>query len=98
MIIYETNHRQKMPDEEVLSHEYHVCLRVDFNHVKDSWGPEYLGDLTKYYEWVAFQDIKKMEHNIMRTGRENMNKSVNVVIMFTFPTIEDAVAFKLMWK
>lgn len=98
MIIYETNPRWKMPDEEELSHEYHVCLRIGFNHVKGSWGPEYLGDLTEYYEWVKFQDIEKMEHNIMRTGREDMNKSVNVVVMFTFPTIGDAVAFKLMWR
>jgi len=98
VVIYDTEPQWKMPDEEILSHEHHVCLRLDFHHVKGSWGPTYLGDLTEYYQWVKYQSIPMMEHNIMRMGREDTNKNVNVVVMFTFPTIGDAVAFKLMWK
>lgn len=96
-MIYETNPPWKMPDEEKLSHVYRVCLRINFHHVKDSWGSEYLGDLTKYYQWVKFQEIEMMEHNIMRIGREDKNRNIDVVVMFTFPTIGDAVAFKLTW-
>ncbi len=97
-MIYNTKPQWKMPDDEELSHNHHVCLRIDFDIVQNGWCREYLGDLTEYYEWVKFQGIEKMEHNIMRTGREDTNKSVNVIVMFTFPTIGDAVAFKLMWK
>lgn len=92
-----TRPREKMPDEEELSYVHHVCLRIDFDRVQNKWGTEYFGDLTKYYEWVKFQGIEKMEHNLIRFGKQDMNKSVNVLVMFTFPTIGDAVAFKLRW-
>ena len=95
---YNTNPRQKMPDEEELLHNHRVCLRIDFDRVQHTWGIEYFGNLTKYYEWIEFQDIEKMEHNLVRLGREDMNKSVNVLVMFTFPTIGDAMSFKLTWK
>lgn len=97
-MIYETDPPWKMPDDEELPHNHHVCLRVDFDHMPNGWCREYIGDLTEYYEWVKFQGIEKMEHNIMRTGHEDANKSVNVLVMFTFSTLSDAVAFKLMWK
>lgn len=96
--IYETMPREKMPDEEELSHVHHVCLRMDFERNHYDWGSEFFGDLTEYYEWAGYQDIKKMEHNIMILGHEDANKSANVLIMFTFLTVGDAVAFKLMWK
>ena len=95
---YNTEPRQKMPDEEELSYKHRVCLRMDFDRVCNAWPTEYFGDLTKYYEWIEFQGIEKMEHNLVRLGREDMNNSVNVLIMFTFPTIGDAMAFKLTWK
>ena len=97
-MIYETKPMWKMPDEEELLHDYHVCLRVNFDYVPNGWGHEYFGDLTEYYEWIDFQGIEKMEHNIMRVGREDVNKKVKIIVMFTFPTIGDAVAFKLRWK
>lgn len=95
---YTTRPRQKMPDEEELSYVHYVCLRIDFDRVQNRWGCEYFADLMKYYKWIEFQDIKKMEHNLVRLGHEDMNKSVNALVMFTFPTIEDAVAFKLTWR
>ena len=95
---YTTRPRQKMPDEEELLHDYRVCLRMDFDRVHNKWGTEYFGNLMKYYEWIDFQGIEKMEHNLVRLGREDMNKSTNVLVMFTFPTIGDAVAFKLTWR
>lgn len=93
-----TKPREKMPDEMELSSDYRVYLKMDFDLVYHKWGSEYVGDLTKYYEWIEFQDIRKMEHSLMRYGNQDMNKSVNAIIMFTFPTIGDAVAFKLAWK
>jgi len=97
MVIYETNPPWKMPDEEELSHDHNVRLRIKFNCVQNEWGREYFGDLMEYYEWIEFQGIEKMEHNIMRVGREDMQK-ISVVVMFTFSTIGDAVAFKLTWR
>ncbi|KKN07904.1 hypothetical protein LCGC14_1062390 [marine sediment metagenome] len=94
---HNTRPRQKMPDECKLSSDHRVYLRIDFDRVQNKWGTEYFGNLMKYYEWVEFQGIKKMEHNLVRLGREDMNKSTNVLVMFTFPTVGDAVAFKLRW-
>lgn len=95
---YETLPCQKMPDDEELSGDYCVYLKMDFERNHYDWGCEYFGDLTKYYKWVEFQNIEKMEHNLIRLGCEGMDYSVDVIVMFTFPTIGDAVAFKLMWK
>lgn len=96
---YETKPGRKMPHEKELLHNYHVCLRMDFDLIHNSkWRPVYFKNLTKYYNWIRLQKIEKMEHRLVRLGYVDKNKSKNVLIMFTFSILADAIAFKLAWK
>lgn len=89
MTFLETIPPWKMPDEEKFSHEYHVCVKVKSKPNQYYW----LADLTEYYRWACDNNME-IEHNVLRMGTDDIAGT----IMFTFNTVEDAMAFKLRWK
>ena len=108
---YDTIPRWKMPDQEKIPHRYKVGIRLDFiyNPTVAGWG-EFLGDLTKYYDWSKKYNIE-MEHSIIRFGREivenllfqgskvykinpGIEKSKNCLVRFVFLNQDDAEKFE----